>query len=424
LKSAHGEVIEGSVLEHLLVQHLTVFFNVGEHNLIRLEGGDWNDGLDMAADRGESVAFSALYAGNLKVLSELCIALAERGRDTLSINVEVLPLLDQILNPVDYSSISDKQSHLQKYFDSVQGALSSQKRKIHLVEIASDLAFKAEWLASLIRQQEWISGEDGEGWFNGYYDNRGERVEGQTLQGTRMTLTGQVFPLMAGIASDAQAGQIIRTAKRCLYDPALRGYRLNTNFEPHVPDLGRAFAFAYGHKENGAAFSHMSVMFAFSLYRYGLAEEGWRILEGLFTQSQDFSISQMYPGIPEYFNPRGRGVYPYLTGSAAWYIFTMLTQVFGVRGELGDLRLEPKLAGGQFSGSDRVSVRTTFAGTRLQVIYANLKRLSYGAYRIGKVFINDVQQPDRDGPGYVKFKREEVQSWPDQTRILVELIAK
>ena len=129
-------------------------------------------------------------------------------------------------------------------------------------------------------------------------------------------------------------------------------------------------------------------------------------------------------GHPGILQPAGRGVYPYLTGSAAWYIFTLLTEVFGVRGELGDLRLEPKLAGGQFSGSDRVSVRTTFAGKHLQVIYSNPKRLSFGAYCIGKVFINDTQQSYLDGPGYAKFKREEVQSWPDHTRILVELISK
>ena len=245
LKSDLNEVVEGSILEHLLVQHLTVFFNVGEHNLIKLEGGDWNDGLDMAADRGESVAFSALYAGNLKVLSALCTALAETGREVISINVEVLPLLDQIVSPVDYSSISDKQSHLQKYFDSVQGALSGEKRNVHLAEIASDLAFKAEWLTSLIRQQEWISGENGEGWFNGYYDNRGERVEGQTVQDTRMTLTGQVFPLMAGIATDVQAEQIIRTAERCLYDPALRGYRLKHEFWAECAGPRPGFCFRF-----------------------------------------------------------------------------------------------------------------------------------------------------------------------------------
>jgi cellobiose phosphorylase len=57
LRSVSGEVIEGTVLEHLLVQHLTAFFNVGEHNLIKMEGGDWNDAFDMALSAGRVLLF-------------------------------------------------------------------------------------------------------------------------------------------------------------------------------------------------------------------------------------------------------------------------------------------------------------------------------------------------------------------------------
>ena len=65
-----GEVVHGTVLEHLLIEHLTSFYDVGEHNHIRIRGADWNDALDMAADRGESVAFTAMYAKNLLDLAD------------------------------------------------------------------------------------------------------------------------------------------------------------------------------------------------------------------------------------------------------------------------------------------------------------------------------------------------------------------
>ncbi len=39
LQTSTGKIYRGSILEHLLVQHLTAFFHVGEHNIIRLEGG-------------------------------------------------------------------------------------------------------------------------------------------------------------------------------------------------------------------------------------------------------------------------------------------------------------------------------------------------------------------------------------------------
>ena len=47
------------------------YYNVGDHNIIRLEDADWNDGLDLAKENGESVAFTALYAYNLETLSEI-----------------------------------------------------------------------------------------------------------------------------------------------------------------------------------------------------------------------------------------------------------------------------------------------------------------------------------------------------------------
>ena len=50
---------------------------MGEHNLYRLRGADWNDALDMAADRVESVAFTCAYAGNLRTLAALLRRLDE-----------------------------------------------------------------------------------------------------------------------------------------------------------------------------------------------------------------------------------------------------------------------------------------------------------------------------------------------------------
>lgn len=422
LKSESGERVLGTVLEHLLVQHLMVFFNVGEHNIIRLEGGDWNDGLDMAEERGESVAFSAMYAGNLRTLSELCLALIRDGVEETAVAVELVSLLDRVSDPVDYGSIEEKQRRLQTYFDRVEGELSGEKVMLSLNAIAADLREKAAWLADQIRSQEWITDREGHGWFNGYYDNQGRRVEGVYPQGVRMTLTGQVFPLMAGIAVDQQAMSIIQTADDFLFDPALKGYRLNTDFGTDLPELGRAFSFAYGHKENGAVFSHMAVMFSYALYQQGLAEAGWRVLDGLYRQSQDFSKSRIYPGIPEYFNPRGRGMYPYLTGSASWYMLTLLTEAYGVKGDLGDLCLAPKLVRDQFAGSDRLRVETRFAGRSVEVLYLNPDQLSFGEYVIDSVRVNDADKPVLEGASTIRFARSEVARWPDEVQIEVNLV--
>jgi cellobiose phosphorylase len=410
LRTTSGEIYQGSILEHLLIQHLTPFFNVGEHNLIRLEGADWNDAMDMAAQRGESVAFSALYAGNLIQLAELVLALGKRSIQDVSLGAELLVLLDTLTNPVDYNDPLAKQTRLQTYFESCRHTLSGDKIRIKLADLAADLTAKGEWLQAQIRSQEWLAHADGYAWFNGYYDNDGQRVEGPHPNGVRMTLTGQVFALMGGVASNQQAAEIVRAADHYLYDAAVGGYRLNTDFGEVLLNLGRAFGFAFGHKENGAMFSHMAVMYAYALYQRGLVHEGYKVLAGIYQQSQDFPVSRMYPGIPEYFSPTGRGMYPYLTGSASWYLLTLVTEVFGLRGVLGDLQLAPRLVLAQFDRQGQAQLKTRFAGKVLQVTYFNPEGLDWNTYQLGEVRLDGVMLPVEPGAMQLKIPRTQIET--------------
>ena len=90
-RTTGGQIYFGTVLEHILLQNLCAFYDVGDHNEMRLHGADWNDALDMAWDKGESVAFTCAYAGNL-----LDIAKCLRNVEKLSgVNkVEVLKELE------------------------------------------------------------------------------------------------------------------------------------------------------------------------------------------------------------------------------------------------------------------------------------------------------------------------------------------
>lgn len=402
LRTHTGDVYRGSILEHLLVQHLTAFYHVGEHNVIRLEGADWNDGLDMARRRGESVAFTALYASNMRVLSELVPQLGRLGVGDVKLLAELLPLLDRLNAPVDYDSAAAKQSRLADYFAATRHTISGERVAVSLHDLSADLAAKADWLYAHLRRQEWLQHGEELGWYNGYYDEQGQRLEGDGADGVRMTLTGQVFALMGGIASDDQARQIVQAADRYLYDPAVGGYRLNTDFGPAAKglstSLGRCFGFAFGHKENGAMFGHMAVMYANALYKRGLVREGFSVLDGMYRHCQDLSLSGIYPGIPEYVGPGGRGMYPYLTGSASWYLLTMLTEVLGIQGRLGDLALEPKLVPEQFGADGRARALTLFAGRRLRVVYHNPGGLPWGAYAIAGIQLDGADVPfEREG---------------------------
>lgn len=478
-RTADGQIYEGTVLEHLLMQNLCAFYEVGAHNIIRLRGADWNDALDMAAENGESVAFTCAYAGNLRQLAE-CLRVLEKSRicgpepsleteacgqvklpgevgngiqrktsgkaeacvqeeqleetgncaqKKLSVEasrktdsrpqVELLEEIGILLAEGEnlYANPQRKRELLEQYLEKSIHTISGRTRKVDIGELADNLDAKADWLMRFLRAQEWIdvkpeqipaaeakqqellpeslrqtesekpeqiSGLRGaEGWFNSYYDNHGRAVEGITDKGVRMMLTGQVFAVMSGTASEEQIEKICRSADHYLYDAPAGGYRLNTDFKELKFDMGRMFGFAYGEKENGAVFSHMTVMYANALYQRGFVREGYRALQTLADTALDFETSKIYPGIPEYFNNDGRGMYHYLTGAGSWYMMTMITQVFGVRGEAGDLVLEPKLVKEQFDESGTAKISLTFAGKEFEVICHNPKRLDYGEYVIG-----------------------------------------
>lgn len=136
-------------------------------------------------------------------------------------------------------------------------------------------------------------------------------------------------------------------------------------------------------------FSHMAVMYAYALYVRGYASEGWRVLEHLFRQSGEFARGKILPGIPEYFDPQGRGMYPYLTGAASWMLLTLQTQVFGVRGRGGDLVLEPKLTADRFDSEGIAEICCTAIGKKLCVCYQNPEKLDWGAYQVGTVAVGD-----------------------------------
>ncbi|BCZ47760.1 hypothetical protein psyc5s11_38270 [Clostridium gelidum] len=377
----------GTILEHLLVQHLTAFYDVGEHNNLKLHGADWNDGLDMAEEKGESVAFSTLYGGNLESIAELLKVLRDEKKiKNVELAEELLILLtgdDEIYNRVD-----EKQKVLKDYCYKCRHNIKGKVIKLNCDELIADIQGKAKWLKEHIQKNEWITNREGYSWYNGYYDNNARRVEGDGESGTRMILTGQVFSIMSNTATEEQVESIIKAADKYLYDKSIGGYRLNTNFNEIKTDFGRMFGFAYGHKENGAVFSHMAIMYANALYQRGFVHEGFKVVDTLYSHCNNFDVSRIYPGVPEYINEKGRGMYNYLTGSASWLILTVLTEMFGVKGEMGNLAFDPKILLKQFDDENKASIEMNFAERMLKIEYINEGIKEYGDYSVNQIYMN------------------------------------
>lgn len=382
-KDTQGEIYRGTILEHLLLQHLCAFYEVGEHNHIRLRGADWNDAIDMAEQRGESVAFTCAYAGNLMQLARYVrLLLRKYGQQQVELMEEMAVLLEN--DSYAFDTVNQKLSILKRFVKQCRHQVSGAKVQLSTEVLAQNLEKKAQWMMQHIRNTEWVTDHEGNGWFNSYYDNSGRQVEGKFENGVRMMLTGQVFALMSRTADSEQVEAIIKSSDKYLYEKKAGGYRINTNFHEEKYDMGRMFGFAYGEKENGAVFSHMTVMYANALYQNEHVEEGYKALQTLAEASLDFESSRMYPGIPEYFNNEGRGMYAYLTGAASWYMLTMITEVFGVRGDLGNLVFRPKLMPQQFDGEGRARISMMFGGKKFEITYVNHHKKKYGDYTVVK----------------------------------------
>ena len=190
--------------------------------------------------------------------------------------------------------------------------------------------------------------------------------------------------LLSQTASAEQAINLSKRVKTLLFDQSIGGYHLNSKY--HHAHMGRAYGFAYNHKENGAIFSHMNVMYAYGLYLYDLVNYGHEAAFTLLHQAQK-KASGVLLGIPEYFDEKGIGMYPYLTGSASWFLKLLRDQVFGLSFHLGILTFKPKLTKEDFINGI-ASIHTIIFNHLVHVTYINQKELSFGQYRISKIIVD------------------------------------
>lgn len=361
------EVYEGTIFEHLLLQNIVGFLNVGEKGFVKLEDADWNDGLDMAKANGETIAFTHFYINNLRELSNI-IKLTNS-------EIVVFESLKRLL----FNEIS-----LKEYFNLVAN-FNDKQVIINKNDLIKQLNKLANDKLAFIKKNAWIKNH-----YQAYIDNNANFSDTNET----VSLTGQTMALLSNTASIEQALKISEYTKEKLYKKHLGGYQLNSNYNKVRLDLGRAYGFAYGHKENGAVFSHMAMMYAYGLYQYNLVEKGREAYLGVVLKSLETN-SNLLGGIPEYFNDQGIGMYPFLTGSATWLLKLIRTEVFGIKLNMGILRFEPKLSKEDFING-KATIKTYLFNQYVTVIYYNNSNLNFNEYKIELIKINGVEAKENE----------------------------
>ena len=87
-----------------------------------------------------------------------------------------------------------------------------------------------------------------------------------------------------------------------------------------------------------------------------------------------------------------------------------------MRGEGGDLTIDPKLVREQFDESGKAAIQFDFAGRNFQVTIANLSGRDFGQYRVEKAYLTTAEQPEISLPivdGTVVLEREKLLGLPD-----------
>ena len=347
---------KGTILEHILIQHIVALNNTGSNGYVKLMDADWNDGLDMGKDQAETIAFTMMYTNNLKIINELLD----------SIEISKLDIYEPLVKLLNY------EISLEDYFD--LAIKEKKKTKISKLELMKKISNLYNQRLNFLRQNAFQNG-----FYQSYIDKEGLYLDNEKT----MMLTGQAMALLNDIATKDQATSLIRKTKELLYESNLGGYKLNTKYEENK-FFGRAFYFSYNHKENGAVFSHMVMMYAFGLYNYGYVKEGRQAMMNLLELSLD-KKSKVYRGIPEYFNDKGEGKYSYLTGSASWLIYLIRNQIFGIKFKNGNLFLEPKLDSKDFIDSKAI-INTVIFGKKVEITYQNENLIPYNEYKIESIF--------------------------------------
>mgnify|MGYP001551166914 CR=1 FL=1 len=353
---------EGTILEHMIIEHVVAINHLGSKGFIKLMDADWNDGLDMGKKQGETIAFTMMYTHHLKRLSDWITAL---GVETLTLYEPLVNLMNQSID-------------VNTYFDLC--VTSEKSMTVSAKDVSKQLKVLHETMLDHIRKHAFQHEM-----YQSYISHDGHFLDNdQTVM-----LTGQAMALLNNIATPEQAISLSKKTREVLYDETLGGYQLNSLYDATKHPLGRAFYFAYHHKENGAVFSHMAMMYAFGLYQYHLVDLGREAYMAILNRALDHD-SEVYRGIPEYFNDKGIGKYLYLTGSASWLLYILRRQVFGLAFKLGNLYLEPKLTKDDFMNGEAFIHTLTF-GAETTITYLNPKQLAYGAYRVESVMADGQQ---------------------------------
>ena len=332
-------------------------FDFGEHDLIKVGSGDWNDGLDKLGikGKGESVWLSMFaYLTAVKCL--------------------------------DYFD-PDFKKHLINNLERLKRGINK--------------AFKGDR-------------------FIAYYDDEGEELGTVDSPYCKLYLLTQAFAVFSGAVEDNVCNVALSTAMK-LFDKENDLVKIFDIPFGEKGKYGYISAYPKGVRENGGQYTHAAVWFAKALFDIGRADEGYKILCALnpvercstLAQSSKYAAEPYVLSADVYADRyAGRAGWSWYTGSASWYYITIVESMFGLKFTKGKMYFEPNLP----SEMKTAKMRYLLNGTeyRIEIVRSNKNDTTINGKRYFQKYIQPVKNA-----GTVDIKVEYREKERDKNEVTV-----
>jgi cyclic beta-1,2-glucan synthetase len=267
--------VSGTVYEHC-VKALDRCYRTGPHSLIKIGGGDWNDGFNRVGEdgMGESVWLSMFYVAVVRLFAPLA---RSRGDDA-------------------YAAVLEKRA----------SALSAA---------AEDSAFENGY------------------YLRAFYDN-GAKMGAAENECCKIDLLPQAFAELAGLPDREKRRSALKAALDRLYDGKHGIIKLfDPPFTPDsAEDPGYVRGYPPGVRENGGQYTHAAVWLALAFLRSGDRDTAEKLAKALDPAARggEYKNEPCYMSADICTAPGhyGRGGWSLYTGSAAWY-YRLLGELYG-----------------------------------------------------------------------------------------------
>ena len=295
----YGEVHKSDIVESVYnhcKKALNHAFRLGEHNLILMGCGDWNDSFNGVGieGKGESIWLSEFMIIVLKRFSEI----AENIGD-----------------------VSKKNENIEKENILLQ-------------------AFERYFM-------------DGEWYIRAYFDN-GDELGSRNCETCQIDSLAQSFAVLSELTNSERNMIALDSAYSYLVDKKNGLIKLFTPaFEKNEMPVGYATSYPRGIRENGGQYTHGAIWLAIAFLQAGEKQKGYELINLLNPANKylnektakKFKNEPYFMTADIYTNPQcyGRGGWSIYTGAAAWYYRAIFEWFLGIKINNNSISFDPCL---------------------------------------------------------------------------------